>query len=171
MDPDIVLCDVIATDTGIDGSRVVVYDQDFEFPKDSGIFVTVALGSSRIISSSTKFLPADPDAEPPTVDRELKSVVKAETYNVEITSKDRTAKDYYPLVIMALRSTYGQQKMEENNLSIFRTSQVLDLSTVDGSSALHRYRIPVIIHSVDRVENPINVFDRFQTVEEENDVP
>lgn len=166
-----VLCDVIAFDMDLDPSRVVIYDGNYQAPNDQDIYITVAFQSTKIISSVSKFEPADSEAAPPTVDREVKTVVKADTFNIEITSKNEDALSRYHEVVMALTSNYGQQQMEENNLRIFRTGQVLDLSFIEGVSALHRYRIPVIIHNIERKEREIETFDKFQAVQEEIDVP
>lgn len=143
MEIDVILADIISTDMGIDQSRVVVYAQNWKSPKDQGIYLTIALQSTRIIGANNHF---DPEA-----DSEIKSVSKSESYNIEITSKNRDAYDRYPEVIMALKSTYSVQKQEENHIRIFPQSRnVLDLSFIEASSSLHRYRIPVIVNSVTR---------------------
>jgi len=161
--PDIILCDIIADEMELDPSRVVVYDQNFKPPTDADIYVIVAFSSSKTIGSNNKFIPADPTAEPPTEDREIKSISRSETYNVEITSKNTDAKYRYDEIVMALTSTFSEQKQEENNIRIFRTGTPLDLSFIEGGSSLHRYRIPVIINSVKIKEKTIITYDKFQT--------
>lgn len=168
---DDILADVIAEELEIDPSRVVLYDQNFKAPKDQNLYVTIAYSRTQIIGSNQKFLPADPDAVPPTVNRELKTVSKATTYNVEISSKNEDAKYRNHEIVMSLTSNYAQQKMEENNISLFRTGQILDLSLIEGTSALHRYRIPVIIHNIERKEKAIDYYDSFQAPQEEVNVP
>ena len=171
MTPEIVLCDAITEEMDLDDSRVVVYNQNYEPPKDHGIYITVSLQSRKIISSVNKFVPADAEAEPPTMDREVKTVSMASTYAVEVTSKDESALERNHEVIMALTSDYAQRAMESNNMRIFRTGQIMDLSFIEGSSSLHRYRIPVIIHHIERKEKEIVTYDKFQSVQEEIDVP
>ena len=163
--PDIILCDIIATDMGLDSARVVVYNQNWKAPKDDGIYIVVAEGSSRIIGNTNRFVPADPNAHPPTVDREVKKVAVSTTYNVEITSKNTDAKYRKTEVLAAIGSDYSEQKQELNQIRIFRTGQILDLSFIDGRSALHRYRIPVIMNSVQVYENPIISYDKFQQID------
>ena len=136
--PDIILCDIIATDMGLDSARVVVYNQNWKAPKDDGIYIVVAEGSSRIIGNTNRFVPADPNAHPPTVDREVKKVAVSTTYNVEITSKNTDAKYRKTEVLAAIGSDYSEQKQELNQIRIFRTGQILDLSFIDGRYALHR---------------------------------
>lgn len=157
-DNDLILADIIATDMSLDADRVVVYDQNFIPPKDQNIYVIIALQSTRIIGSVNKF---DPDT-----DKEIKSTSLAETYNIEITSKNRDAQTRYHEVVMALTSDYSEQQQELNQIKIFRTGQILDLSFIEASSSLHRYRIPVIINSVKIKETGIVPFENFQTPQE-----
>jgi hypothetical protein len=51
---------------------------------------------------------------------------------------------------MALRSQMAIRAAEDNNCSIFIAGPTLDLSSIEGSSALRRYRIPVIMSNIER---------------------
>ena len=152
--PDIILCDIIANELSLSASRVVVYNQNFVSPKDDDIYIVVSEGPTRIISSSNRFDFAN--------DKEVKKVSISTTYNIEITSKNTDAKYRAPEVVAALESVYCEQKQEENQIRIFRTSQITDLSFIDGRSALHRYQIPVIINSVQTYEKSINSYNQIQ---------
>lgn len=163
--PDIILCDIITNELGIDPTRIVVYNQNWKSPKDDEIYIVVSESTSRIIGNNNRFEPADSEAEPPTVDREVKTVSDSTTYNIEITSKNTDAKYRKSEILMSLGSDYSEQQQELNNIRIFRTSQILDLSLIDGSSALHRYRIPVIINSVRTKETPIVTYDKQQALD------
>ena len=160
---DVILSDIIAEELDLDASRVIVYDQNFKAPKDQDIYVIVAFSRSKIIGSKQTF---DPESN-----SEIKTVTKADTYNVEISSKNEDAKYRNHEIVMALTSNYAQQQMEENNIALFRTGDILDLSLIEGSSALHRYRIPVIIHNIERKEKVIDYYDNFQVPQEEINVP
>jgi len=158
MEPDIILADILTEELSLDPTRVVVYDQNFIPPKDDLIYIIIALQTPRVIGSNNRF---DPDN-----DKEIKTISLSETYNIEITSKNRNALLRYPEVVTALTSTYSQQKQEENQIAIFRTLQVMDLSFIEGGSSLHRYRIPVIINSTRIIEKVITPIDKFQSPEE-----
>ena len=157
-DVDIILIDIIRTEMSLAESRVAAYAQNWKSPIDQNIYIIVALQSTRIIGSVNKFDPA--------TDKEIKSTSMSETYNIEITSKNRDAQTRYHEVIMALTSDYSEQQQELNQIKIFRTGQILDLSLIEASSSLHRYRIPVIINSVKIKENDIIPFEHFQTPQE-----
>jgi hypothetical protein len=152
--PDIILCDIITTDMSLDPTRVVVYDQNYKAPKDDDIYIIVSEGTSRIIGNTNRLDPA--------TEKEIKCVSKSTTYNVEITSKNTDAKYRKDEILAAIGSVYSEQQQELNHMRIFRTSQILDLSFIDGRSALHRYQIPVIINSVQRYEKAVTVYDKFQ---------
>jgi hypothetical protein len=152
--PDIILCDILSIDMGLDAERVVVYNQNFKAPKDDDIYIVVSQGPMRPIGNNNRF-----DFEN---DKEIKKVSIFTTYNIEITSKNTDAKYRAPEVLAAIGSTYSEQKQELNHIRIFRTAQILDLSFIEGRSALHRYQIPVIINSVQIYEKSISIYDKFQ---------
>lgn len=160
------LADIIQTELSIPQGRVVLYNQNFKPPKDDDIFVVIALQTPKIISSSNRFEPADAEAEPPTNDREVKSVAKSETWIIEITSKNTDAMEQLPAVIASLTSNYSEQLQESNSIRIFRTATIQDLSFIEGGSSLHRYRIPVIINSTEVIVKDIITYNKYQTPQE-----
>lgn len=162
---DLILCGIIATDMGLDPNRVVVYNQNWKSPQDDGIYIIISEGPSRIIGNTNRFKPADPEAVPPTVDREVKCVSTSTTYNIEITSRNTDAKYRKAEILAAIGSNYSEQQQELNQIRIFRTIQILDLSFIDGRSSLHRYQIPVIINSVQTYEKPLVTYNKFQSTE------
>ncbi len=93
-EPDLNLCDNIETDIALSTSRVVVYDENFKPPKDQDIYITVALGSSKIIGNNNRFNPVTNEEE--------QSITVSETYHIEVTSKNRDALTRYYEVITAI---------------------------------------------------------------------
>lgn len=155
--PDIILCDIITTELSLSADRVVVYDQNFKAPKDDDIYIVVSEGPTRIIGNTNRFDHAN--------DKEIKCVAISTTYNIEITSRNTDAKYRAPEVVSALGSVYCQQQQETNEIRIFRTNQITDLSFIEGRSALHRFQIPVIINSVQRYEKAITTYNQFPVPE------
>lgn len=149
---DKILCDIIATDMDLDRSRIVVYDQNWKSPKDNDIYIVVSESSSKIIGNNNKF-----DFE---TNEEVKTVALSTTYNIEVTSKNTDAKYRKTEILSAIASNYSEQKQEENSIRIFRKGQIMDLSFIDGRSALHRYQIPVIINSVKISRRPTPFYDK-----------
>lgn len=160
-EPATLICDVIQNEMALGNDRVKQYNQDYKKPKDQALFVVVSLGTIKLISSVNRFEPADAEADPPTVDREVKSVTQAERYNIEITSRDDSAMLRQHEVIMALTSTYSIQQQEKNGVRLVRSGEIQDLSFIDGGSSLYRYQIPVTIFNVRTKETPITTIDKF----------
>jgi len=121
---------------------------------DDDIYIVVSQGPMRPIGNNNRFDHAN--------DKEIKKVSISTTYNIEITSKNTDAKYRAPEVLAAIGSTYSEQQQELEQIRIFRTSQINDLSFIEGRSALHRYQIPVIINSVQIYEKAITTFNKFQ---------
>ena len=157
MEPDILLCDIIQTEMQIPANRIVVYSENYKAPNDQDIYIIVRKNPSRVIGSNRVF-----DFN---TDEEIKSVVLNETYDIEISSKNRTAQERYYEVIMALTSVYSQQQQEEHNIRIFRTMDVQDLTLIEGASSLRRYLIPVIIDRVEIKRTAITPYTAFPQAE------
>lgn len=157
MEPDLILADIIQTGLSLTPGRVVVYDENFVAPSDPEIYIIIRKNPARVIGVSNVF---DPDTN-----EEVKSIALNETYDVEISSQNRTAQERYFEVILALASDYSIQQQEANNIRIFRTRDIQDLSLIEGASALRRYLIPVIIDRVETIRTAIVPFESFQEPE------
>lgn len=154
---DLILCDIIVNEMALDASRVVVYDQNFDAPDDDNIFVVIATKRSRIVGNTNRFDPG--------TNAEIKSVVLFDYLDVEITSKNRDALDRKEEILMAIDSDYSIRQQEDNNIEIFRTKEIIDISFIDGTSALHRFRIPVIIANMKQKSTGIDPIDKFREPE------
>lgn len=158
MGHEVVLADIIATELSLDASRVVIYDENYEPPKDQGIYIIIAYSISKIVGVSNKF---DPDT-----DEEIQAITWYTTYNVEVTSRNTDAQDRHFEVILAITSNYALRRQEDNDIRLFRTAMVTDLSAIEGSAALHRYQIPIIISSVETKRSSILPIEKFRAVED-----
>jgi len=156
-EPDIVLADIIQSRLGLDDDRVVIYDQDFKAPKDKLIYIVISTGTDKIISNINKF---DESAN-----EQVQTITMNTTFNVEITSKNEDAKTRRFEVLMAINSNEAIRESEDNNIRIFRTKTIQDLSFIEGGSSLHRFRIPVIISHMIIKRSSTNYYDSFQSVE------
>lgn len=159
MTPDIVLATIIQNEMSIPDGRIVLYDQNFKAPKDDEIYIIISTGLDNIISNTNKF--------DHVLNEQVQKIQRNTTFNIEITSKNEDAKIRRHEVLMAINSNYAQRMMEENNIRIFRTPNIQDLSFIEGSSALHRYRISVIINSMEIKRSSTDYYENFQKVEVE----
>lgn len=159
MVPDKVLATIIKDEMSIPDGRIVLYDQNFKAPKDNDLFIIISTGLDNIISNTNKF-----DS---VLNEQVQKISRNTTYNIEITSKNTDAKTRRHEVLMAINSNYAIRLMEENNIRIFRTPTIQDLSFIEGSSALHRYRISVIINNMEIKRSGTDYYEHFQKAEVE----
>lgn len=157
---DELLADIIQTDTGIDPSRVVFYNQNFTAPKDENIYIIIATEQYTRIGLNNRF---DPDTN-----EEVKTISGYTNVNIEITSKNRDALERKEEILQAIISTYSQQIQEENNIKIMQSGNILDLSFVEGASALHRFRVPLVVSSIKTKRTAITPIDKFRIPEVNN---
>lgn len=156
-EPDLILADIIQKFTGIDASRIVVYDENWNPPKDQGIYITIQTAPTTIMGVSQIFNP--------TTGKEESSISAFQRLTVNISSRDRSSLSLKEEITMALTSTYSQQQQEIQQCRIFREGDILDLSFIEASKALHRYQIPVKIVFVKTKTTSIDYIDLFQDSE------
>lgn len=142
-EPDDILMDIISTFMNLDPTRVVAYAENWDPPKDQGIYITIQTDPTEILGASQMYDEA--------TDTEQSGVSAFQRLTVNITSRDRTALQRKEEIIMALTSTYSQQQQELQQCRIFREGPILDLSFIEASKALHRYQVPVKIAFVKSV--------------------
>lgn len=161
MEVDLILAGIIVNELGINPARVVVYNQNWEPPADDDLYIILSTGQFTPLGVTNRY---DPDT-----DEEVKSVTGYTEIAVELTSKSREALEKKEYVLMALVSGYSVRQQEDNQIKIFRSGDILDLSFIEGSSALHRFRIPVRISSVKTVRTAIEPIDKFREPEVTNE--
>lgn len=153
-----ILADIIQNELSLADGRIVLYAENYQKPNDDALYIVIGSeGIPTIISSSKRF-----DGE---TDQMVQSVVTSSKYFVEFTSKNTEAWDRMYEIVGAIGSFYAEQKMEENSIKIYRQPQIIDLSLIEGPSALHRYRFSVIRNSVKEIRKDVETFDsqRLQT--------
>jgi len=158
-DVDVMLCDIISTQMDIEPERVVVYAENYDPPKDDGLYIVVSTRRGKPISNVRRF-----DYEN---NREIQSLVTYDTFDIDITSKNRDAIDRKEEVLMALNSFYSEDKQAENSVKIFKMGEILDLSFIEAASALKRFRIPVMVSNIKtKTKVTDNYYDKYKTNEE-----
>lgn len=164
MEVDLILCDIITNELQIDPSLVVVYNQDFIPPTDPTLlYATVATRKSKILSSKVTYDYGDAADETAT---EIKSISFYKTLIVEVNSKNRDAYERKEEIIMALTSYYSENQQGLNQIKIFRSPDILDISGIVGSFALNKFQIPVIITGTkEKRTSLVPIYDKFKPTE------
>jgi len=134
------LGNVIQAYMGLDASRIVLKDEQFDAPKDQAIYILIEYESSKIAGIQHS---VDPDTGIETISHSVFM-----DFAIEVCSKGRDAQDRWQEALWALFSVGGQQAAETANCAFFRSTPPLDLSSIEGAGALRRHRIPVIVSTV-----------------------
>ena len=152
MEPDQVLAKIIRTYMQLPEDRVVIYNGNFNAPKDPNIYILISYISGQPLGIKNGF-----DAESQT---ETASAVMFNTYAVEIISKNREAMERKEEILLALHSQIGLNIAEEHNIRLWRNSNILDLSAIEGAAALSRFRVNIVVSNLKEKQTPIDIYDQ-----------
>jgi hypothetical protein len=141
-DPLLLFCDIIQNQMGLPNGRVVLWDQKIFKPTDNGLYVVIsilsckAFGNDNSHSSSSGGLNSN------------QSVNMAAILQVDIMSRDSSARIQKEGVLLALSSDYAEQQQNANNFYIGKlppAAQFTNLSLQDGAAIPYRFVISVVI--------------------------
>lgn len=156
-DPDLILCDILMNELGLDNQHVATYAQNWPSPKDGGLYVVVEPGVQQTIGVTSVF-----DS---VTGNEDQAVSVSQEFLITITSKDRSAFQRKEEVLMALVSSYSVQQQEAQGVKITRGTAPMDLSFIEGASALKRYQIQCHMFYLKTKSTSVSYFDQFESVE------
>jgi hypothetical protein len=151
------LGDVIGTFMGLDPTRVVLKDENYDAPKDMGTYILIEYEGPRIIGIGSKFQAASVT--------ESIAMASHEQFTIEVISRDSSAMASFPLVLLALASIAATQAAEAAGVAFFRAGEPLDISQIEGSGAQRRYRIPVIVSNLQVSTPPAADIENFPAEE------
>ena len=145
---------IIAAYTGIPANRIILKNEKFDAPKDGSPYVLIDYdGQAGLVGITAK--------QNAATSMETMTASAHERFAVELCGFDQTITDRKNEIPMALRSSAAIRAAEDANAAIFVAGPTLDLSSIEGSSALRRYRIPVIISNIERKTMAANLIDKF----------
>lgn len=131
----ILLCDILQTTLGLATGRVYLWDQKLMQPTDTGLYVAVSVVSERLIGVSTRFNPATGSLD--------QYAAAAALIDIDLLSRDASARDLRQAAVLALSSTYAQQQMAANSFTVgsVPAQRLMNLSNPDGSAIPYRFKI------------------------------
>ena len=145
---------IIQSFTGIPANRIILKNELFDAPKDKAPYILIDYdGQAGMVGIVSK--------KDFTANTETMSMSSHERFAVELCGFGQEATDRKNEIPMALRSSIAVRAAEDANCSIFIAGPTLDLSSIEGSSALRRYRIPVIISNIDIKTVAETMIDKF----------
>ena len=149
-----VIANIIQAYMAIADDRVILKDEGFDAPKDDGIYVLVEYEGGKTLGIKSQ---VEPSTQVETMTRS-----SFENFAIEVISRGREATDRWQEAMMALFSVSGQQAAEAANCAFFRGGEPMDLSEIEGTGALRRYRIPIIVSNVQSKTASVPMIDKFR---------
>lgn len=149
---------ILAAYTSIPANRIIIKNEKFDAPKDGDPYILIDYdGQAGRVGFTAK--------QNATTTQETMTSTSHERFSVELCGFGQSATDRKEEIPMALRSSGAIRAAEDANCSIYVAGPTLDLSSIEGSSALRRYRIPVIISNIERKTMAANLIDKFPAIE------
>ena len=152
MQPDELVAAVVREYLELDAEQIWFYNQRRDVPKDSRMYVILSMGNRSIIGSALR---VEEDGT------EVSAVTMSAPIVVETVSRSREALERVPELVMALRNGSAQRKMTTHGMRIFRSSDILDISAVEGAAGLHRYRVTLTVHYAQSRTTQENFYEHF----------
>lgn len=147
------ICDIIRHELGLDPDQSYLWDQKFNIPNDSRVYVPVGVLSCKPFGNTNSF---DPDLG------QVQSINMSATLSLDIMSRSIDGVNRKEEVLMALKSFYSESQQEMNSFRIFNIStNFVNLSDVEGAAILYRFNISVNVQYMVIKTNVIPYYDDF----------
>ncbi len=128
----LLFCDVLQQGLGLANGRVWIWDQKIFQPTDNGLYVSVAEMEPKVVANNAS-TSADGASQ-------VQYVVFKSKLEINLISRDSSARLRKSDFVMALNSTYSEQQQEINSFLIGKTPPMLtNISVADGAAILYRY--------------------------------
>lgn len=154
----LLFCDILQVSLGLSPGRVQLWDQKLFQPTDSGLYIRVSVPVAKPFASNST---TNPNGE-----GTVQSINMMATLDVNIISRDSSARDRKEEVVACLAGYYSQQQQVANSFLIGRLppgSQFTDLSMIDGAAIPYRYKISLNMQYAMGFATATPYFDSFQT--------
>ena len=148
--------EIIKDQLSLTEDQIWIYNQRVKIPDTKGLFVAISRVGSKIYANNSSYVGNTTDLV------EDQFVANLETISIDALSQDTSALEYYPDILMSLRSTKAQQEAEKYGMRFdsipFSTS---DLSTQEGTSMIYRINISFPVYRTYYTSRTIDYYDSF----------
>ena len=153
-----ILVQIIGQTLKLQEGRVRRYNQRAKLPQIEGLFIDIAFFTSHTFGNSAI---AESNVVTGNYDW-VQTINKKEVYTVDMFSVNSEAFDRTNEVLLSLRSDLANQFMDQYNFQIAPiTSDVQDISAVEGPAELNRYQFHVTVLRAYTISTTINYFDQY----------
>ena len=148
--------DIIKDQLSLTEDQIWIYNQRIKIPDTKGLFVAISRLGSKIYANNSSYTGSTEELV------EDQFVSNLETISIDAISQDTSALEYYPDILMALRSTKAQREAEKHGMRFdsipFSTA---DLSSPEGTSMIYRINIRFPVYRTYNKSTAIDYFDSF----------
>ncbi len=163
-DPLGLFCEVLQKELGLADGQVYLWDQKINQPKNSDLYIAVAVMSAKPFGNTNRPVSAGDDAG---LDSH-QSVNMLATLQISAISRGPQARTRKEEIVLAWNSDYAQAQQEANSFYIGKLppgSQFVNLSSIDGAAIPYRFDISVNIQYFYRKIKPVSYMDEFAPVQ------
>jgi len=158
--PLLLLCEIIQKEMNLPNGRVYLWDQKIEQPKDSDLYIPIAITSCKPFGNSNR-----PVSNGGSLDAD-QSVNMLASIDINIISRGPAARDRKEEIVLALMSNYAQRQQNANCFYIGKLpTSFLNLSQVDGAAIPYRFNISVNMQYAVCKVKPTEFYNDFESVE------
>lgn len=153
-DPLGLTCDIIRNYMALDSDQVFLWDQKFNIPKDSRLYVAVGIQSLKPFGVTNRFnFGANQDDQ---------SVNMLARLDVNIMSRSLDAVKRKEEIVLALTSSYAQRQQTANSFYLSPLpGGFVNLSQEDGAAIPYRFAISVNLQYFFKKRKSSEYFDEF----------
>lgn len=151
----LLFCEIIQRSLGLTADRVYLWDQKLDQPQDSSLYIAVSVPSCKAFANVNETLASG---------QALQWLSMSATADIDIISRDSSARERKEEVIMALESNYSRYQQDANSFYIGKLpigSRFVNLSEIDGGAIPYRYKISVALQYVVSKVVPTPYFTEF----------
>ena len=155
---------------GLLNENVWIANENKKIPIDENLYITVGMVDAQVVSHNTSYEPTTSGMT------QTQQLVQRENVQIDIVSASSKARLIRARVLMAFRSLYAVQQMEENDCKIFRIpTSFVNTSLAEGAEQVNRFTltIPTLVwyNNSEVLETSDEYFDSFDTrVDDENTI-
>lgn len=155
-DPLKLLRALLVTELDLAADRVFIYNAKWNIPTDDGLFALVSFVREKPYSTAKWHESTDAGLT------EVQEIAVQETYSIDLFSRSTDARERRQDVIFALNSDAAQRMCEENSMKLGDIpTTFLDVSEVEASARLNRYRLTFNVLRLQRRERVAPYYDQF----------
>lgn len=158
-EPILILGDIIKNLMNISSDRIYIGNENYKLPTDTGIYIGLEQTASDGYSNTNKFIPADEGQE--GAQEELTYRAR-ESYNINIYSKDSSARSRKEEVILAFSSNFAKNKQEEFQFKLANiNNSFINVSGLEGPAVISRYVINISLIAWYSIIRDTDYYDQF----------